>query len=118
MATATKTANSVTKALKNAYLLIATPISVYAGYEGYKHSDSYLAKYPDPPNKSWCFMPERLQQPAYTAVVRSAWTVGSAGGGFFFPITIPLYLHHVQTSTQEPSQVQQETRKMKSELEE
>lgn len=109
MATATK----ATKALRNLYLLIATPIATYAGYEGYKNSNSYLEKYPDPASKSWCFIAEQVRQPVYTTVVRSAWTVGSASVGLFFPITIPLYLHHVQSET-----VSEDPEKIKSELEE
>lgn len=113
----TTTNKTATHALRNAYLLVATPVSVYAGYEGYKHSDSYLTKYPDPPTKKWCFTPEHLRQPIYVATVKSAWTVGSAASGLLFPISIPLYLHHVQTSTTTTPPFE-EAQKMKDEIEE
>lgn len=120
MTTTATTGKSATHALRNAYLFMATPISVYAGYEGYKHSNSYLTKYPDPSTntKKWCFIPERLRQPIYVSTVKSAWTVGSAASGLLFPITIPLYLHHVQTSTTTTLHPFEEVQKMKDELEE
>lgn len=115
----TTTSKTATHALRNAYLLVATPVSVYAGYEGYKHSDSYLTKYPTLSNDSLSFIPEKFRQPIYTAIVRSAWTVGSAASGLLFPITLPLYLYHVQTSTVTPSPLSsQQDSQSSSELEE